>query len=299
MLFRSVDARRISHAMLTVRLAMPLQPSDDTRSMPITHPGWGGYSPASGINDLMNLSFRCGHATSRLQWMRRPKNIAVIDVAIPARCAELIVTFDVRAVSRPGEFDGIGGTSTPTQGHLSWSEVTLYPLGVDASALRVAAAITLPEQWVFSTALRPKQQSSTKVEFEAVTLAELDDSPIMMGRHRHVIDLTPPGAGERHLLAIFSENEGSGPSADVVNVLSRIVEQQLALFGPAPYDHYQFLVLEQKDSIITGLGQLRSNDIRIPADAWSDASLFPQVATLLAHEFAYMEIGRASCRERV
>ena len=65
--------------------------------------------------------------------------------------------------------------------NLEWNQVILYPAGHYASGIGVQASVALPPSWRQASAL-PVTASGDTVQFAAVTLETLVDTPLFAGR---------------------------------------------------------------------------------------------------------------------
>src|SRR5207247_5931123 len=88
---------------------------------------------------------------------------------------------------------------------LSWNYVVLYPAGAKAWDLQYAASLRLPAGWKFGTALPLSRESNGVLEFSAVSLETLVDSPLIAGAHFRTVDLSP-GAKPPHSLHIVADS---------------------------------------------------------------------------------------------
>ena len=173
-----VDASDAPRRILHAHLQFPVQPGKLT----LLYPKWipGEHGPNGPITDVVGLKMTVRERT--IEWQRDPEDMFAFNVEIPQEAELLDVGFDYLFSPSTGEFSS-GSSSSANLAMISWNQVLLYPKGPKASELTYAADLRLPEGWKFGTALPVGNESLPNIQFSAVSLERLVDSPVISGLH--------------------------------------------------------------------------------------------------------------------
>jgi predicted metalloprotease with PDZ domain len=282
-----VDATQAPQKILHARMTIPVEPGPLT----LYYPKWipGEHAPDGPITDLAGLKFSAGGKV--ISWRRDLVDMFAFHLDVPAGIETLDVDLDF-LLSAPATGFSAGASATAQLDLLSWNEVLLYPKGWPTDQLTYAASVRLPEGWKFGTALPVAKQSGDTVEFDAVSLTTLIDSPVIAGRFYRVIDLTP-GRKPPHEIDIAADSESAlAMSVELESHYKQLVAEIGALFGSRHYRDYHFLLTLSDEVAHFGLEHHESSDDRVPERTLIDDALRLEAAGLLPHEFTHSWNGK-------
>ena len=259
-----------------------------TGSGPLTlaFPRWipGEHGPSGPIGDVVGLVFEANGRT--LPWTRDPVELDAFTIDVPAGASDVTARFDyVAAGSNGGYVDG--PATTPNLAILSWNHVLLIPKGARQDQFRLAPSVTLPSGWSFGTSLEGAAD-----KFEEVTAERLVDSPLTCGRYTRRIPLAP-GLPQHHEAFLVSDSErGLDAPKSLIEQWSNVVRETRAVFGPARYRHYVFLITLSDAISHFGLEHHESSDNRMGERDLITGSGRTANALLLTHEYAHSWNGK-------
>lgn len=284
----NVDASHITRKIISAREHIPASPGPLT----LVYPEWipGNHGPTGPITDVVNVHFLANGQP--LPWQRDGVDMYAFHIAVPAGVTEIEADFaSVGEFSQGADFN-LGNTSTAVQGDLNWDQIVLYPSGSKSDAIKVKAAVTLPANWSYATALPGSIQEDSHVRFDTVSLTTLVDSPVMMGSIAKQFDVTPPGEARKHTLSVFGETPGDLALGDErIAGFRNLVAETGALFGARHYHDYHFLVEAHGDAN-NGLEHHQSSDNQVPELGMVTPSYNAESGYLLAHEMTHSWNGK-------
>jgi predicted metalloprotease with PDZ domain len=279
----SVDAtdapRNILHATLTV----PVSPG----ALTLVYPKWipGNHRPTGPIQNFTGLHFRA--AGKELEWQRDLEDMYAFHLQVPAGVTELEASYDTIT------YNGKSSQASSKVLDLVWNQVVLYPKGAGTDAVGVTASVRLPEGWKFGTALTPTRQSGNSVEFQAVSLTTLVDSPLIAGSIYRQVQITPAGEPLTHVLDLVGESEEAIQITDKdIASLKQLVSETGKLFGARHYTRYRFLLILGDQTAHHGLEHHESSDNGAAEDMFSNPHSHDLEADLLPHEFVHSWNGK-------
>jgi predicted metalloprotease with PDZ domain len=283
-----VDASHITRKIVSARERIPASPGPLT----LVYPEWipGNHGPTGPITDLVNVHFLANGQP--LPWQRDGVDMYAFQVTVPEGVTEIEADFASVGEFAPGADFNLGNTSTAVQGDLNWDQIVLYPNGANSDAVKVKAAVTLPPNWSYATALPQAIQESDRLRFATVSLTTLVDSPVMMGSIAKQFDVTPPGETRRHTLNVFGETQGDlALGEERLAGFRNLVAETGALFGARHYHDYHFLVEAHGDAN-NGLEHHQSSDNQVPELGMVTPSFNAEGGYLLAHEMTHSWNGK-------
>jgi predicted metalloprotease with PDZ domain len=175
--------------------------------------------------------------------------------------------------------------------NLQWNMALLYPAGLPASAITLAASARLPAGWQAASAL-PAQSAGDTLNFAVTTLETLVDSPLFAGLYTRTLQLTSGGAAPVRL-HVFAESAGDlAATPEQLAIHRALVREAYAAFGPPHYDHYDFLLALSEQLGGIGLEHQRSSENTLPPGYllhWDEAV---GRRDLLAHEYTHAWNGK-------
>jgi predicted metalloprotease with PDZ domain len=292
----SVDLTDAPRKMIHAQMTIPVKPGPLT----LLYAKWipGEHMPDGPIDELAGLSITANGR--QLAWVRDGVNLYAIRVTVPAGVTKLDVKDDFLATAPPSGFSA-GASTSANLAILSWNEVVLYPAGHAPADLDVRAAVTLPEGWKYATALpraAPGKESDTEpgadgsVHFNAVSLAELVDSPLLTGRYFVQFDLAPEVTPQHYLDIAADGPEDLKLPPETLAGYSNLVRETGALYQSRHYGSYHFLVTASDQVAHFGLEHHESSDDRVPEKTFVDENLLLVSADLLPHEFTHSWNGK-------
>jgi predicted metalloprotease with PDZ domain len=283
-----VDASTITRKLISARERIPVSPGAVT----LVFPEWipGDHGPTGPITDLVSMHvFANGQP---LSWQRDGVDMYAFHVTVPAGVTEIEANFASVGEFAPGNDFNLGNTSTAVQGDLNWDQIVLYPAGSRSGDVQITAAVTLPANWSYATALPGPVQEGSHLQFGSVSLTTLVDSPVMMGAISKQFDITPHGETRKHTLAIFGETQGDLALSDQrVAAFRNLVAETGALFNARHYNDYHFLVEAHGDAN-NGLEHHQSSDNQVPELGMVTPSFNAESGYLLAHEMTHSWNGK-------
>jgi predicted metalloprotease with PDZ domain len=279
-----IDATDVVRGIQHARLTIPARPGP----MTLAYPKWipGEHRPNGPITQLMNLHISA--AGRPLFWRRDSRDAFLFHIDVPAGARAVEVRLDYFSPARP--FGPGFGNSPNSTAHLVivlFNQLLLYPADAAADAVDVAAKVRIPSGWTFDSALAPQHTDDGEIVLPVVSLSMLVDSPLLAGEHFRSIPLT---ANTRISLA----GEAMGDLAvdhTVLSGLRNLVPEAAAVFGPAHYRRYVWLVSLGDTLAHDGLEHHESSDVRDTDRFFTDpASRIDWV--LFPHEYVHSWNGK-------
>jgi predicted metalloprotease with PDZ domain len=283
-----VDAREAPRRILHARLVIPAAAGPLT----LLYPQWipGEHRPSGPIVNLVGLKFSA--AGKPLRWRRDDVDMFAFHCEVPAGTNAVEVELDYLSPSEKSFLPGRGPATTAELMVLNWNQILLYPQGKPAAELTYAASLRLPVGWKFATALPATIQAGDRVEFAAVSLSRLVDSPVIAGAHFRSVPLAVSGV-PAHQLQLTGESAAAIEiSPQLVHNYSQLVAEANALFGAHHYRGYNFLLALSDNVRPSGLEHHESSDNRLPERALLDETARKLGAGLLPHEFVHSWNGK-------
>lgn len=194
---------------------------------------------------------------------------------------------------------GGGVTATPNIANLEWNDVVFYPAGYASKAITVKPSVKLPRSWQFATALEPHTGTgdgeAKAIQFSAVTLNNLIDSPILSGRYFKQIPLT----SGTDLAPVYLDIVADAPrdlamKPKQTSDYRNLVVQENRLFGAHHYQTYRALLILSDTSkhFGSGLEHHQSSDTEIVADYFTNPETYLMGSDLVPHEYTHSWNGK-------
>jgi predicted metalloprotease with PDZ domain len=274
--------RNLFHSTLTI----PASPGE----MTLVYPKWipGNHRPSGPIANLTGLHFRAQN--QELVWHRDPVEMYSFHVTVPAGVKEIEATFDLISADSAGAG---GPAASSNLLDLNWNQVVLYPQGGASDSVQFLPSVRLPEEWKFGTALTIAQTAGSQVDFDAVSLTTLVDSPLIAGMHYRQIELVPAGEIPAHSIDLVGDSDADiqMSPADIA-AYRKLVAEADALFGAHHYRQYQFLYTLSDQVGHHGLEHHESSDNSSSERTLLDPDAHLLDASLLPHEFVHSWNGK-------
>lgn len=274
--------RKIIHAQLTMHVS--------PGPMTLLYPKWipGEHGPTGPIDNLAGLVITADGQP--VPWVRDSVNMYAFHVTVPPGVPTLHIKLDFLATATTGF--SAGASTSANLAVLSWNEVVLYPAGISPADLSVQPAVRLPQGWQYGTALTKTGEHQGNVEFAAVPLNMLIDSPLLTGRYFKEFPLAPT-VTPRHYLDIAADGpEDLEIKPGALAAFNKLVLETGALYKSRHYHSYHFLLTLSDQVAHFGLEHHQSSDDRVNEKTLLDDNLFYLAANLLPHEFTHSWNGK-------
>ncbi len=286
-----VDARDVTRGIQHAHLTIPVRPGPLT----LAYPKWipGEHAPDGPLTQVVGLELSA--AGRALAWRRDPLDAFLFRVEVPPGAARLDARFDY--LSPPGIFaDGYGRTPnvTPHLLILPFNHFMLYPREAAADSITVQATVRLPAGWKFDGALQPERVDGDTLLLPVVSLYTLIDSPLLAGENFRTIPLSAGASagapGTRVSMAADAPGDLALSDATLEG-LRHLAPEAAALFGPAHYREYVWLIALGNTLDQNGLEHHESTDIRGNEGLFTDSLRSIEQRTI-AHEYVHSWNGK-------
>ena len=285
-----VDVSDTERKIHRVRLTIPVSAGPLTLLFPQWLPG--NHSPNGNIAGLSGLSIKAAGAP--LAWARDTVNVFAFHITVPPGATAIEAEYQYLTAVSPTQGRVL---VTPDIVDLQWNSVALYPAGYNADGIMVEATLTHPEGWTFATALEAKRPApgalANKVGFAAVSLVDLVDSPVYLGRFVRRFELDPASRTPVGFNVFADNAESIEATPEQVDAHRHMVKQTYQVFGAGPYRRYEFLIAASE--IFGGTGGLehrQSTEIGVGAGYFSKYKESASMRGVVPHEFVHAWNGK-------
>jgi predicted metalloprotease with PDZ domain len=218
----------------------------------------GNHTPSGPIQNVVDLVIRDCEGQP-LDWFRDTEIGTKLTIEVPDGCDQIRVDMTYIA-SQPSALSGSTDSyGRATFGGLNWNTVLFYPDGLTHQQIEVSASLAIPDHWKHATSLLeletpPKPDRLQRVsgvrwiDFVPVNLAELVDSPVIMGEHLRSYKLDA-GAIAPHWMHIVADEPANAELPKWLEAkFEAMIRQTVAVFNQPsqqhfPRDRYHFLLL--------------------------------------------------------
>jgi predicted metalloprotease with PDZ domain len=282
----AVDVTDTERKIHRAKLAIPAAPGP----MTLLFPQWlpGNHAPNGNVAALAGLIIKANGKP--LEWARETINVFAFHIDVPAGATAIKASYDYLTAVSSAQGRVL---VTPDITNLQWNSVVLYPAGFNADGILIEASMTFPPTWKFATALEVASQSEGRAKFNAVSLTDLVDSPVYIGRHAKTYDITPNAAPpvRFHVFADNAENLEAKP--EQINTHRDMIAQAYKVFGPGPFDRYEFLIAASDTFGGTGgLEHRQFTEIGVTAGYFSKYKESVASRGVVPHEFVHAWDGK-------
>jgi predicted metalloprotease with PDZ domain len=282
-----VDATEAPRKLLHARMTIPARPGPLT----LVYPKWipGEHGPTGPIVNVGGQSFRVGGKT--VEWKRDLSDMYAFHLDVPAGASEVEAQLDFLG---PASTEGFSSTAsqTPQLAVISWNQLLLYPQGVKSDDARFIATLKLPKGWKFATSLPAAplagRVSDDEIQFQAVSLTTLVDSPVLAGAFLRREELAP----DTYLNVAADSAAALEMTPEQLTSFKNLVTEANALWGAHHYRQYNFLYTLSDYVAHFGLEHHESSDDRMPERSLIDFTLSTLAAGLLPHEMTHSWNGK-------
>ncbi len=284
----TVDASEVARKVIHVREVIPVGAGPLT----LHYPRWipGRHRPVGQIANVTEFRARANGRAA--DWKRDDTDPFTVRVNVPAGAKQVEITFDLLLAAGAEGGAQFMTVASPKVMTMNWNDVLVYPKFAKPLELTFDAAVKLPANWKYGTALPTKEAKDGLVSFREVTLETLIDSPLLAGEFVREIPLGDEKGKHRVVLACDSPDGLEVPEA-TLKAWNRLPAEAAALFGPAkPYESYTFLLGLSNHIPGAGIEHHQSSDNRLPELALVKAAERRGAATLFPHEFSHSWNGK-------
>ena len=225
----NADLTEAPRRLFKATLKIPAKPG----ALTLHYPKWiqGEHQPTGPISDLSGVTITAGGKP--IAWRRDDVELNDFHCTVPDGASAVEVSLEYLV---PGEKSGYGAgpAATAKLAILNWFLLTLYPLEKDQHVrdIPVKASLKLPAGWQAGTALPIESARAGFVQYKAVSLETVLDSPALCGLYFREIPIGPKGDGPPHFLTLACDSEaGLKPDEKWLAGYSKLVEEAGALFG--------------------------------------------------------------------
>ena len=285
-----VDVTDIERKIHKARLSIPVAAGPLTLLFPQWLPG--NHSPNGNVSALSGLTIKAGGRS--LAWTRDTIDVFAFHLSVPMGVTVIEAEYQYLTSVSPAQGRVL---VTPDIVDLQWNSVVLYPAGFSADGIMVEASLTYPAGWQLATALESKNAgpatSNNKARFAAVSLNDLVDSPVYAGRFVKRFELDPASKTPVGFNVFADNAESLVASAEQIEAHRSMVKQVYKVFGPGPYDHYEFLIAASE--VFGGTGGLehrQSTEIGVGAGYFAKYKDFAPSRGVVPHEFVHAWDGK-------
>jgi predicted metalloprotease with PDZ domain len=277
-----VDATRVPEKLLHAELEIPADPGSLTLYYPMWMPA--DHSPDGPIANLAGLKFSANGR--RIPWRRDLEDMYAVHVNVPEGSSFVSLSLDF-LLSAPGPTIDFAASGSANLLILMWNELLLYPRGRPADEIMFVPSLRLPEGWKFNSSLPIAIQSGTNIQFAAVPLDLLIDSPVQAGLFTRVIRLKA-GTNPPHEVDIASDDPWAlDIPPHLINAYERLVIEATALYQAHHYRDYHFLLTLSDNVLPLGQEHHESSDDRVAERTLADPNSRLLNAELFPHEFTH------------
>lgn len=261
-------------------------------ALTLYYPKWipGEHSPSGTISAVTGLIITTDSG-QRVQWRRDLDDMFALHLTVPSGAASLQLEFQLLSPGPGGDF-GQSVSATDCIEDLEWNQVLFYPAGYPVRNIAVRPAVRLPAGWGYATALQPTGADHDATAFDAVSLEQLVDSPLIAGQYFARIDLAPGAAVPVHLDLVADHASDLKLTDAQLQAHRNLVTQAQALFGAQHYRHYDFLFTLSENTGHFGLEHSQSSDDRLFARFFTDPDTYLAGGGLLPHEYVHSWNGK-------
>lgn len=282
----SVDATDLDRRIFRVKQTIPVTKAGP---MVLLYPEWlpGNHAPRGQLEKIAGLVITAGGKP--VKWVRDPVEVYAFHVDVPEGTTALDLSFEFLSATAPDQGRVV---VTNEMLNLQWNSTAFYPAGWYVSRIPVEASVTLPDGWKFGVALDVASQSGGKTTFKPVSFETLVDSPMFAGRYFRQVELDRGGRSPVMLNIVADRPEQLDINAEQLALHRNLVVQADRLFGPRPFDRYDFLLALTDRMGGIGLEHHRSSENSRNPEYFTGWSRMTSQRSLLPHEYAHTWNGK-------
>jgi len=289
-----VDLRDAPQGLFHADMRIPVKAGPLT----LVYPRWipGDHLPSGPIENLAGLTFKVDG--KQIPWKRDVYADDAFHLLIPEGAGILEAHLDFLAVPSlaPGPINRASSATTENLAVLRWHVAILYPEDAVAASYPMSPSIILPAGWHYATAMSGTVGPDNVVTFPETSLERLIDSPVISGRYLKSYRLTPK-TPIPHSADVVADDPADHVMSDAQLLhLANAIDQSMAMLGPTPFGHYDFLItlstkLRPRISI-GGQEHHESSDDTGGAGLFRDPAGRESIGETLSHEYVHAWNGK-------
>jgi len=273
--------RKLYHAEVDI-------PVKGGTTVALTTPKWipGNHRPTGPVDDITGVVFSANGKT--LPWRRDDVDLYQFHVQVPAGVTTLHAHLDCIVNSRASDKLAV----------LEWEKLMLYPANTPVAKIAIQPSVTVPAGWGIGTALQPTgtYDPNAKVggttEFQATTVEQLEDSPVIAGEYFHEFALAPDVTPKHFIDVVSDEPADSNLRPSVLAELNNLVHEADVAYASHHYNVYHFLLTLSDVAGGEGLEHGQSSDNGVGELGFADDRHQIGSSDLLPHEFTHSWNGK-------
>lgn len=285
-----VDASEITRKLLHTRIELDAKPGE----LVMWYPEWipGIHAPRGPVENVAGLRVKSAQGDV-LEWERDPHERYRFVITVPKGVSRLVIDLDYICSQPSTNSNGVDSYGNSLIGVINWNTCLLYPEGVDVGSVSVDLSVKFPNDWKWASSLRESSSDGDTVKFETLSLQDLVDSPMILGRHLRSIPLQVTGIPPFTLDVVSESEHALQVPEDVIVHYGNIASEAGRLFGGGHFESYRWLVYCSDDFPRTGLEHLRSSLNGVGERALqNEDEMLGWVGALLPHELAHSWCGK-------
>ena len=272
--------RKLYHA----EIDLPVKSGANT----FTTPEWipGNHRPTGPVEDITGVVFSVDGKV--IPWRRDDEDLYEYHVDVPKGVTTLHAHLDCIVTSRADDKIAV----------LEWEKLLLYPAHTPVRNIAIQASVTVPAGWGLGTALMPAgaYDPNAKVGgttlFQATTVEQLEDSPVIAGEYFHEFPLAPDISPKHFIDVVSDEPEDSNLRPDLLAEISNLVREADSAYASHHYNAYHFLLTLSNVAGGEGLEHGQSSDNGVGEKEFASQRGQLGEADLLSHEFTHSWNGK-------
>jgi predicted metalloprotease with PDZ domain len=273
--------RKLFHAEIDVPVS--------AGSLTLISPQWipGHHMPSGPAGAITGVVFTANGKP--LEWRRDDVNLYEFHLTIPAGVTTLHAHVDSIVTRRVSQ----------RLAALEWEALMLYPAHVPVRDIPIQPSVKVPAGWGIGTALKPVSGGSYPVpaagavtKFAATNVEQLEDSPILTGKHFLEYPLAPTISPKHFLDVAADAPEDANLRPAVLVEVANLVREADALYASHHYNEYHFLLTLSDVAGGMGLEHGQSSDNGVGEKGFADDVHQLPESDLLSHEFTHSWNGK-------
>ncbi len=280
----TADLTGAPRKLYQAEIDLPVKPGPATFITPEWIPG--DHAPNGPVADITGVVFTANGKT--LPWRRDYQNLYEFHVDIPRGVTTLHAHLDCIVTKRADDKMAV----------LEWEKLMLYPADIPVRDIPIQPSVTVPAGWGIGTALAPigPYDPNAKVggttHYEATTVEQLEDSPVLTGEYFHEFPLAPE-ISPKHYIDVASDNpDDSNLRPQLLDEISNLVREASVAYDSHHYYVYHFLLTLSNYAGGEGLEHGQSSDNGTGEKAFATQKGQLADADLLPHEFTHSWNGK-------
>lgn len=280
-----VDASNTAQQIFRISETIPAKPGKLT----LLYPQWvpANHGPSGPLNQLAGLKFSANGKP--LAWKRDTVNVHAFHLDVPRDAKAVEVEYQYLS---PTEANQGRTTITSEILGIQWHSMVLYPAGHATRRITIQPSLTLPEGWQYGSALETAGRQGDTVQFKALDLETMVDSPLFAGRYFKRYDLDPGAKIPVHLNVVADTAEAVEAKPEQIELHRAMVQQAYKLFNSQHYQHYDFLLALSEEFGGVGREHHQSSENGVKLDYFTEWNKAESVRGLLPHEFTHSWNGK-------